>query len=86
MKVSEIKKMLEAYSDDDRLVIAWWDKNLFYTIDDDLNEVPINDITWIEAVYRINDGGENEVFTEYINSTIHDLIMEVIAKVQAEKS
>lgn len=86
MKVSEIKKMLEAYSDDDRLVIAWWDKNLFYTVDDDLNEVPINDITWIEAVYRINDGGENEVFTDYINSTIHDLIMEVIAKVQAEKS
>lgn len=86
MKVSEIKKMLEAYSDDDRLVIAWWDKNLFYTIDDDLKEVPIDNITWIEAVYRINDGGENEVFTDFINSTIHDLIMEVIAKVQAEKS
>lgn len=86
MKVSEIKKMLEAYSDDDQLVIAWWDKNLFYTIDDDLKEVPIDDTTWIEAVHQIDDGGENEVFTDYINSTIHDLIMEVVAKVQAEKS
>lgn len=86
MKVSEIKKMLEAYSDDDQLVIAWWDKNLFYTIDDDLKEVPIDDTTWIEAVHRIDDGGEDEVFTDYINSTIHDLIMEVVAKVQAEKS
>lgn len=86
MKVSEIKKMLEAYSDDDQLVIAWWDKNLFYTIDDDLKEVPFDDTTWIEAVHRIDDGGEDEVFTDYINSTIHDLIMEVVAKVQAEKS
>lgn len=86
MKVSEIKKMLEAYSDDDQLVIAWWDKNLFYTIDDDLKEVPFDDTTWIEAVHRIDDGGEDEVFTDYINSTIHDLIAEVIVKVEAEKS
>jgi hypothetical protein len=84
MKVSAIKKMLEVYPDDEHIVIAWWDKTLFATIGDDLKEKPIKTATWIEAVNNIDDG--DEVFTDFINSTIHDLITEAIAKVEAEKS
>lgn len=83
MRVSEIKKMLEAYSDDDHLVIAWWDKSLFYTITDDLREVEVDNDVWIEACQRIDQplGSDEEIFDDITNSTIHENIASIISVV-----
>lgn len=76
--------MLSRYKDDDHIVIAWWDKDLFYTLDDDLEEQPVEEDAWIEANEQIDFDGDL-VFGDYINSTIHDAIAEVIAKIFAER-
>jgi len=84
MKVSQVRQMLANYKDDDHIVIAWWDKDLFQTLDDDLKEHPLEEEVWVEANEQIDHDGDL-VFGDYTNSTIHDAIAEVIAKVHAER-
>jgi len=87
MKVSEVRKMLEVYNDDEHIVIAWWDKSLFYTITDDLREVEIDNDVWVEACQRIDEPHKNdeEIFDDITNSTIHENIAAIISAVTGER-
>lgn len=83
MKVSEVRKMLEVYNDDEHIVIAWWDKSLFHTITDDLREVEVDNDVWVEACQRIDEplARDEEIFDDITNSTIHENIASIISAV-----
>ena len=39
MKASEAIKLLQAYDDDEELIVAWWDKEMFTTSDEDWDKL-----------------------------------------------
>ena len=76
MKVSQVKELLSAYSDEDELMIAWNDKTQYEFILD--KELP-NEI-WQEAV-RVFDRADLQDF----NDECHSLVVVAKDKVMGEK-
>ncbi len=65
MKVSQVKELLSAYSDEDELMIAWNDKTQFeYILEKELpNEI------WQEAV-RVFDRADLQDFNDECHSIV----------------
>ena len=76
MKVSQIKELLSAYSDDDELMIAWNDRQGFeYVLDK-----PLPQEIWEEAVTSF-DRSDMQDF----NDECHYLVVTAKDKLQGDK-
>ena len=69
MKVTELKKQLEAYSDDTELIVMYWDRE-FCTVEDGV--VPKE--VWEQAVSTFEEGEWG------FQSVASDTIIEIIAE------
>lgn len=52
MKVKELKKQLESFSDDTELIVAYWDRKFV----SDLHDIKITPEVWEETVRKFEDG------------------------------
>ena len=52
MKVKELKKQLESFSDDTELIVEYWDKKFV----SDLHDINITPEVWVETVRKFEDG------------------------------
>jgi hypothetical protein len=69
MKVTELKKQLEAYSDDTELIVMYWDRD-FWSVEDSV--VPKE--VWEQAVHTYEEGEWS------FQSDASDTITEIIAE------
>jgi hypothetical protein len=76
MKVSQVKELLSAYSDEDELMVAWNDKTQFeYILEKELpNEI------WQEAV-RVFDRADLQDF----NDECHSLVVTAKDKIEGNE-
>lgn len=78
MKVSVIKQLLEnTYADDDDLIIAWWDKSMFFVDDEEVSPE-----IWADVCVAVDDGEVD--FGHHMNEVAYDGLCEVVALVCEE--
>ena len=71
MKVKDVIKNMQSYNPDDEVVILWWTKDIFDSVDD---AVISNDV-WSKVVKTLDD--ENNL--DFANQVISDEILCVLA-------